>query len=50
MAAKALLNNNPRPTEEEARDYLSGNICRCGTYQEVLAAIKSLAEKSPEES
>jgi aerobic-type carbon monoxide dehydrogenase small subunit (CoxS/CutS family) len=46
MAAKALLSANPRPTEEEARDYLSGNICRCGTYQEVLAAIKSLAEKS----
>jgi carbon-monoxide dehydrogenase small subunit len=48
MAAKALLSSNPQPTEEEARDYLSGNICRCGTYQEVLAAIKSLAEKSPE--
>ena len=47
MAAKALLNSNPHPTEAEARDYLSGNICRCGTYQEVLAAIKSLAEKSP---
>jgi aerobic-type carbon monoxide dehydrogenase small subunit (CoxS/CutS family) len=48
MAAKALLSSNPRPTEAEVRDYLSGNICRCGTYQEVLAAIKSLAEKFPE--
>jgi len=47
MAAKALLSGNPQPTEEETRDYLSGNICRCGTYQEVLAAIKSLAEKLP---
>ena len=46
MATKALLSSNPHPTEEEVRDYLSGNICRCGTYQEVLAAIKSLAEKS----
>jgi aerobic-type carbon monoxide dehydrogenase small subunit (CoxS/CutS family) len=45
MATKALLNSNPRPTEEEVRDYLSGNICRCGTYKEVLAAVKGLAEK-----
>jgi len=46
MATKALLNSNPRPTEDEVRDYLSGNICRCGTYKEVLAAIKSLAENN----
>ena len=46
MATKALLSSNTKPTEEEVRDYLSGNICRCGTYQEVLAAIKSLTEKS----
>jgi len=46
MAVKALLSNNPTPTEEETRDYLSGNICRCGTYQEVLAAVRSLAEKN----
>jgi aerobic carbon-monoxide dehydrogenase small subunit len=44
MATKGLLNSNPQPTEEEARDYLSGNICRCGTYSEVLAAVKSLSE------
>ena len=44
MDIKGLLNSNPRPTEEEARDYLSGNICRCGTYSEVLAAVKSLSE------
>jgi carbon-monoxide dehydrogenase small subunit len=47
MATKALLASNPNPTEEEVRDYLSGNICRCGTYQEVMAAIKSLCEKNP---
>lgn len=46
MATKALLASNPKPTEEEVRDYLSGNICRCGTYQEVMAAIKSLADKN----
>jgi aerobic-type carbon monoxide dehydrogenase small subunit (CoxS/CutS family) len=33
--------------EEEVRDYLSGNICRCGTYKDVLAAVKGLAEKEP---
>ena len=47
MATKALLSSNPKPTETEVRDYLSGNICRCGTYKEVLAAIKSLSEKTP---
>lgn len=44
MAVKGLLLNNPRPTESQARDYLSGNLCRCGTYVEVLAAVKELAE------
>jgi aerobic-type carbon monoxide dehydrogenase small subunit (CoxS/CutS family) len=45
MATKALLGSNPRPTEDEVRDYLSGNICRCGTYAEVMAAVKSVSEK-----
>jgi aerobic carbon-monoxide dehydrogenase small subunit len=45
MATKGLLSSNPRPTEEEIRDYLSGNICRCGTYAKVLAAVKSVSEK-----
>ena len=45
MATKGLLSSNPQPTEDEIRDYLSGNICRCGTYAEVLAAVKSVSEK-----
>jgi aerobic carbon-monoxide dehydrogenase small subunit len=45
MAVKGLLANNPHPTEEQARDYLSGNLCRCGTYVEVLAAVKELAKQ-----
>jgi aerobic-type carbon monoxide dehydrogenase small subunit (CoxS/CutS family) len=45
MAVKGLLASNPHPTEEQARDYLSGNLCRCGTYAEVLAAVKDLAER-----
>lgn len=43
MAVKGLLHAHPHPTEEQARDYLSGNLCRCGTYKEVLAAVKELA-------
>ena len=42
MATKALLDSHSSPTEEEIRDYLSGNLCRCGTYEEVLAAVKDL--------
>jgi len=45
MAVKALLNDNPHPSEDEARDYLSGNLCRCGTYKEVLAAVEELANR-----
>jgi aerobic-type carbon monoxide dehydrogenase small subunit (CoxS/CutS family) len=50
MATKGLLAENPHPTPEEVRDYLSGNLCRCGTYEEVLAAIDSLANASPSPS
>jgi aerobic carbon-monoxide dehydrogenase small subunit len=45
MATKGLLSSNPQPTEDEISDYLSGNICRCGTYAEVIAAVKSVSEK-----
>ena len=45
MAVKGLLASNPHPTEEQTRDYLSGNLCRCGTYVEVLAAVKELARE-----
>jgi len=44
MAVKGLLNANPHPTEEQVREYLSGNLCRCGTYKEVLAAVAELAK------
>jgi aerobic-type carbon monoxide dehydrogenase small subunit (CoxS/CutS family) len=45
MAVNGLLNAIPHPTEEQARDYLSGNLCRCGTYKEVLAAVAELARR-----
>jgi len=47
MSAVALLNRNPRPTREEARAGLSGNLCRCGAYEHyingVLRASRQLA-------
>ena len=46
MAVKGLLNENPKPDEAEVRDYLSGNICRCGTYVEVMAAVDELTGKT----
>jgi isoquinoline 1-oxidoreductase alpha subunit len=43
MSAVALLVNNQNPTDAEIRDAMSGNICRCGTYPRIEAAIKSVA-------
>jgi carbon-monoxide dehydrogenase small subunit len=45
MTSKALLNEIPRPTEEEIKDALSGNFCRCISHYQVLKAVKSAAEK-----
>ena len=42
MAVEGLLREYAAPTEDEIRDYLSGNICRCGTYTEVLKAVQSV--------
>jgi aerobic carbon-monoxide dehydrogenase small subunit len=39
MSATALLEQNPRPTEEEARTAIQGNICRCTGYQNIVEAI-----------
>ncbi len=39
VTAKALLDHNPKPTEEEVREIMGGNICRCGTYPQHLLAI-----------
>jgi len=45
MAVKGLLNTHPHPNEAQTRDYLSGNLCRCGTYKEVLAAVKEITDR-----
>jgi aerobic carbon-monoxide dehydrogenase small subunit len=43
LTAKALLDEIPRPTDEQIRDYLAGNFCRCGCYQEIMQAIRNVA-------
>jgi carbon-monoxide dehydrogenase small subunit len=42
ISAKALLDKNPKPTREEIVEAISGNLCRCGTYLEVIEAIQSV--------
>ena len=44
MAAASLLHNNPSPSEAEIRTHMSGNICRCGTYSAINAAISEVAK------
>lgn len=44
MSAKALLDANPRPTDTEIRAALAGNLCRCGTHQRMLRAIRRAAD------
>jgi isoquinoline 1-oxidoreductase alpha subunit len=44
MQAAALLRSNRKPTDQEIDEAMSGNICRCGTYQRIKAAIKAAAE------
>jgi aerobic carbon-monoxide dehydrogenase small subunit len=46
LAAKALLDEIPSPSEQQIRDYLAGNFCRCGCYQEIVQAVKNVAGKS----
>lgn len=43
MSATALLNKNPKPTDRDIDDAMSGNVCRCATYTRIRAAIKEAA-------
>jgi aerobic-type carbon monoxide dehydrogenase small subunit (CoxS/CutS family) len=43
LTAKAMLDENPKPTEDDIRDYLAGNFCRCGCYGEIMQAVKKAA-------
>jgi carbon-monoxide dehydrogenase small subunit len=49
LTAKALLEENPRPTDEEIREAIAGNICRCTGYVFIVDAIRSAAERMAEE-
>jgi carbon-monoxide dehydrogenase small subunit len=46
VTATALLRDNPRPTDDEIRDGLSGNLCRCTGYQGILNAVRSCAGRA----
>jgi carbon-monoxide dehydrogenase small subunit len=46
MSAKALLEENPNPTEQEVRDYMEGNLCRCTGYGKIVDAILATANGS----
>ena len=45
LTAKALLDEQPHPSEQDIRDYLAGNFCRCGCYQEIMQAVKAVSSK-----
>jgi len=45
MSAVALLKSNPNPTDDDIDNYMSGNICRCGTYMRIRKAIHSAANE-----
>ena len=49
MSAYSLLLRNPQPTEKEIKVSLEGNLCRCGSYQRIIAAIQSTARMMKEQ-
>jgi nicotinate dehydrogenase subunit A len=44
MSAKELLDRNPRPSEQEVRAALAGNLCRCGTHNRIIKAVLRAAQ------
>lgn len=48
MSAKALLDENPRPTREKIKEGISGNLCRCTGYYQIIEAIELAAERMAE--
>ncbi len=45
LSAKALLDRNPNPTEEEIRRGIEGNLCRCTGYTQIIESIQAIAQK-----
>jgi carbon-monoxide dehydrogenase small subunit len=48
LMTKQLLDRHPDPSEDQIRHYLSGNLCRCGAYPEIIAVVKLAARKKKE--
>jgi aerobic-type carbon monoxide dehydrogenase small subunit (CoxS/CutS family) len=48
LMTHALLTENPNPTSDEIRDYLAGNLCRCGSYVKIEAAVLDAAQRLSE--
>ena len=46
LSTVTLLKEKPNPSEEEIREYLSGNLCRCGSYQNILKAVVVVATQN----
>jgi carbon-monoxide dehydrogenase small subunit len=47
ISSKALLTRNPHPSEDQIRDALVGNLCRCTGYYRIIEAVKQAAQKAP---
>lgn len=45
LTAKALLDENPDPSEEEIIDFMHGNLCRCTGYKKIIESIEAAAKK-----
>jgi carbon-monoxide dehydrogenase small subunit len=50
LMTRQLLDENPDPGEEDIRHYLSGNLCRCGAYPQIIEAVKLAAQKRRKET
>jgi carbon-monoxide dehydrogenase small subunit len=44
MASIQLLKENPKPSEDEIKHYLAGNLCRCTGYAKIIEAVQAVAE------
>jgi len=45
LSTMALLEENPNPSDDEIREYLAGNLCRCGSYQNIIKAVSAASRK-----
>ena len=50
LATKALLDEQPNPDREDAKSYLAGNLCRCGSYVKILDAVMDARERVPSDA